>query len=97
MNPSILILDDSTSSVDAETEHLIRLALDKLIKGRTTFIITHRLPIIRNADLILVLKDGEIVELGKHDELMALNGLYQQTYLSQLAATQNSAENSTEA
>jgi len=97
MNPSILILDDSTSSVDAETEHLIRLALDKLIKGRTTFIITHRLPIIKNADLILVLKDGQIVELGKHDELMALNGLYQQTYLSQLAATQNSAENSTEA
>ncbi len=97
MNPSILILDDSTSSVDAETEHLIRLALDKLIKGRTTFIITHRLPIIRNADIILVLKDGQIVELGKHDELMAQNGLYQQTYLSQLAATQNSAENLTEA
>ena len=61
MDPSILILDDSTSSVDAETEHLIRLALDRLIKGRTTFIITHRLPIIRNADLILMLKDGEIV------------------------------------
>ena len=97
MNPSILILDDSTSSVDAETEHLIRLALGKLIKGRTTFIITHRLPIIKNADLILVLKDGKIVELGKHDELMALNGLYQQTYLSQLAATQNSAESLTEA
>jgi ATP-binding cassette subfamily B protein len=97
MNPSILILDDSTSSVDAETEHLIRLALDKLIKGRTTFIITHRLPIIRNADIILMLKDGQIVELGKHSELMAQNGLYRQTYLSQLAATQNSAEKSTEA
>jgi ATP-binding cassette subfamily B protein len=97
MNPSILILDDSTSSVDAETEHLIRLALDKLIKGRTTFIITHRLPIIRNADIILMLKDGQIVELGKHSELMAQNGLYRQTYLSQLAATQNSAEKSAEA
>ncbi len=97
MNPSILILDDSTSSVDAETEHLIRLALDKLIKGRTTFIITHRLPIIRNADIILMLKDGQIVEQGKHNELMAKNGLYRQTYLSQLAATQDSAENSTEA
>jgi ATP-binding cassette subfamily B protein len=61
-NPRILILDDSTSSVDAETERYIRLALDKLIKERTTFIITHRLPIIRNADLILVLKDGQIVD-----------------------------------
>jgi ATP-binding cassette subfamily B protein len=89
MDPSILILDDSTSSVDAETEHLIRLALDKLIKGRTTFIITHRLPIIRNADLILMLKDGEVAEQGKHDELMARESLYRQIYLSQLAATEN--------
>jgi ATP-binding cassette subfamily B protein len=97
MNPSILILDDSTSSVDAETEHLIRLALDRLIKGRTTFIITHRLPIIRNADIILMLKDGQIEEQGKHDELMAQDGLYRQTYLSQLDATQNSAESLTEA
>lgn len=87
MNPSILILDDSTSSVDAETEHLIRQALDKLVKGRTTFIITHRLPIIKNADLILMLKDGEIVERGRHDELMARNGLYYQIYQSQLSAT----------
>ncbi|MBI4282846.1 MAG: ABC transporter ATP-binding protein [Chloroflexi bacterium] len=88
-NPAILILDDSTSSVDAETERLIRLALDELIKGRTTFIITHRLPIIRNADLILMLGDGQIVEQGRHDELMAKNGLYKQTYLAQLAATQD--------
>jgi ATP-binding cassette subfamily B protein len=73
--------------VDAETEHLIRLALDKLIKGRTTFIITHRLPIIRNADIILMLKDGQIAEQGKHNELMAKNGLYRQIYLSQLSAT----------
>jgi ABC-type multidrug transport system fused ATPase/permease subunit len=93
VNPSILILDDSTSSVDAETEQLIRQALDKLIKGRTTFIITHRLPIIQNADLILMLKDGKIAEQGKHSELMAKNGLYRQTYLAQLAATQNSGEN----
>ncbi len=88
MDPAILILDDSMSSVDAETEHLIRMALDRLIKGRTTFIITHRLPIIKNADLILMLKDGRIVEQGKHDELMALNGLYRQTYLTQLEATE---------
>ena len=85
VNPSILILDDSTSSVDAETEHLIRDSLGKLIKGRTTFIITHRLPIIKNADLILVLKEGRVVERGRHSELMARNGLYRQIYQSQLS------------
>ncbi len=89
LNPRILVLDDSMSSVDADTEHLIRQALERLIKHRTTFLITHRLPIIRNADLILVLKDGRIIERGKHDELMAINGLYKETYLSQLAANQN--------
>ena len=92
VNPSILILDDSTSSVDAETEHLIRQALSKLVEGRTTFVITHRMSIIRNADLILVLKDGRIAERGKHDELMLKNGLYRDTYLGQLASqdgTQN--------
>jgi len=94
INPRVLILDDSTSSVDAETEHLIRQALDKLIEGRTTFIITHRLPIIKNADLILMLKDGKIVERGKHSDLMARNGLYQQIYQSQLSAPQGSGENS---
>ncbi len=89
-NPSILILDDSTSNVDAETEYLIRQALDRLIKGRTTFIITHRLPIIKNADLILVLKESQIVERGKHNDLMARKGLYQQIYQSQLSVTQDS-------
>ncbi|MBN1191813.1 MAG: ABC transporter ATP-binding protein [Dehalococcoidales bacterium] len=92
LDPGILILDDSTSSVDAETEHLIRRALEVLIKGRTTFIITHRLPIIRNADLILVLKDGRIVERGQHRDLMELNGLYKQTYLSQLSAPDGKTE-----
>ena len=92
INPSILILDDSTSSVDAETEHLIHQALDKLIKGRTTFIITHRLPIIKNADLILMLDKGKIAEMGKHSELMAREGLYYQVYQSQLAADNNSRE-----
>src|SRR3972149_5427604 len=76
VDPGILILDDSTASVDAETEKLIRQALDRLIKGRTTFIITHRLPIIQNADLILVLEDGHLVEKGKHDELVAREGAY---------------------
>jgi len=92
LNPSVLILDDSTSSVDAETEHLIRQALDKLIKGRTTFIITHRLPIIKNADLILVLQDGKVVERGKHNELMAKKGIYYKTYQAQLLAEQGSEE-----
>lgn len=92
-NPRILILDDSTSSVDAGTEYLIRQALDKLVQGRTTFIITHRLPIIKTADLILMLNKGQIVERGRHSELMARNGLYKRTYQSQLSATQGSGEN----
>jgi len=93
LNPGILILDDSTSSVDAETEHLIRRALDELIKERTTFVITHRLPIIKNADLILVLNEGQIAERGKHSNLMAKNGLYRQIYQSQLFVDQDSEEN----
>ncbi len=84
VNPRILILDDSTASVDAATERLIRQALDKLIKGRTTFIITHRLPIIQNADQILMLQDGVLVERGTHKELMAKGGLYKEVYESQL-------------
>ncbi len=96
INPNILILDDSTSSVDTETEHLIHQALDKLIKGRTTFIITHRLPIIKNADLILVLDEGRIAERGRHSELMAGDGLYRQIYQSQLSATQGSGDNGIE-
>jgi ATP-binding cassette subfamily B protein len=88
VNPSILILDDSTASVDAATERLIRQALDKLIKNRTTFIITHRLPIIQNADLILMLQDGVLAEKGTHDELMALGGLYKEVYESQLMLDQ---------
>jgi ABC-type multidrug transport system fused ATPase/permease subunit len=84
VNPSILILDDSTASVDAETEKLIRQALDQLIKNRTTFIITHRIPIIQNADLILMLEDGKIVEHGKHKDLIARNGLYKEIYETQL-------------
>lgn len=84
VNPSILILDDSTASVDAETEKLIRKALDELIKNRTTFIITHRIPIIQNADLILMLEDGNIAEKGTHKELIARSGLYKEIYETQL-------------
>lgn len=89
VNPAILILDDSTASVDAETEKLIRRALDRLIKGRTTFIITHRLPIIQNADLILMLQDGELVEQGTHRELMARDGIYKKVYESQMMIDQD--------
>lgn len=97
INPAILVLDDSTSSVDARTERLIRNALDELIKGRTTFIITHRLPLIQTADLILVLKDGEIVEQGKHLDLMARNGIYRQIYMAQMEVTQEAPTTLTEA
>lgn len=92
VDPSILILDDSTASVDSETEKLIRQALSKLIKGRTTFIITHRIPIIQNADIILMLQDGELVEKGTHEELLARNGVYKEIYESQLLVQQESQE-----
>jgi ABC-type multidrug transport system fused ATPase/permease subunit len=92
VDPSILILDDSTASVDAETEKLIRQALNRLIKGRTTFIITHRVPIIQNADLILVLDNGKLVEKGTHKELLAKKGLYKEVYESQLLISQGSEE-----
>jgi ABC-type multidrug transport system fused ATPase/permease subunit len=92
VDPAILILDDSTASVDAETEKLIRQALDRLIQGRTTFIITHRVPIIQNADLILMLQDGELVEKGTHEELLAKNGVYKEVYESQLLVPQGSEE-----
>lgn len=83
-NPRILILDDSTSSVDTETEYLIQQALSTLMHGRTTFVIAQRLLTLKKADLILVVDDGEIVERGTHDQLLALNGLYRQIYDLQL-------------
>jgi len=79
-NPRILILDDSTSSVDTETEAEIREALTRLMQGRTTFIIAHRIQSVMNADLILVLDRGRIVQRGTHDELMALEGIYRRIY-----------------
>jgi ATP-binding cassette subfamily B protein len=85
MNPRILILDDSTSSVDTQTEKLIQAALDTLMDGRTTFVIAHRLSTVRRADLILVMDKGQIVERGTHDELLARGGLYKEIYDLQLA------------
>jgi ATP-binding cassette subfamily B protein len=79
-NPRILILDDSTSSVDTETEAEIRIALDALMKNRTTFIIAHRIQSVMNADLILVMDKGEIIQKGKHKELAAQDGMYREIY-----------------
>lgn len=82
-DPKILILDEATSSVDTKTEMDIQRAMDNLMQGRTSFIIAHRLSTIRGADLILVMNDGDIVEQGTHDELMAANGFYAQLYSAQ--------------
>jgi len=79
-DPHILILDDSTSSVDTETEALIRTALKKLMKGRTTFIIAHRIQSVMIADIILVLDEGKIVQAGTHEELLAKEGMYREIY-----------------
>ena len=79
-DPAILILDEATSNIDTETEEIIQHAMDVLKKGRTTFIIAHRLSTIKNADRILVLDRGEIVEQGSHEELLAVNGQYAQMY-----------------
>ena len=78
-----LILDEATSSVDTRTEELVQKAMDKLTEGRTSFIIAHRLSTIKNADLILMMQDGNIVEQGSHDELLKLNGKYAELYNSQ--------------
>lgn len=85
INPRILILDDSTSSVDTKTEYSIQQALSIIMRGRTTFIIAQRLNSVKDADQILVLKDGEIIEQGRHEQLLALNGYYAETYRLQLA------------
>ncbi|MDO5551603.1 MAG: ATP-binding cassette domain-containing protein, partial [Lachnospiraceae bacterium] len=79
----MLILDEATSSVDTRTEIMIQSAMDKLMEGRTSFVIAHRLSTIQNADCILVLKDGNIVESGTHEELLKKNGFYAELYLSQ--------------
>ena len=84
INPPVLILDDSTSSVDVETEQQIQKALHQVMENRTTFIIAHRVSSVKEADLILVLKDGEIAAQGTHEELIARDGFYKNIYELQL-------------
>ena len=84
-DPAILILDEATSSVDTRTEVLIQKAMAQLMHGRTTFVIAHRLSTIRNADLILMMEHGRIVEKGTHEELLAANGRYADLYRSQFS------------
>ena len=86
-DPKILILDEATSSVDTRTEVQIQKAMDTLMKGRTSFIIAHRLSTIRDADCILVMKDGDIIEQGNHEELLAKGGFYAELYKSQFSKT----------
>lgn len=85
-DPKILILDEATSSVDTRTEVLIQKAMDNLMKGRTSFVIAHRLSTVRNADLILVMNNGDIVEQGTHEDLLTANGFYAKLYYSQFEA-----------
>jgi len=84
-DPDILILDEATSNVDTLTEIYIQRAMDALMKGRTSFIVAHRLSTIRDADMILVMNEGRIVEIGKHEELLERNGFYADMYKSQFA------------
>ena len=82
-DPQILILDEATSSVDTRMERLIQEAMNQLMKGRTSFVIAHRLSTIQNADRILVMRAGQIIEQGSHEELLAAGGLYNELYNSQ--------------
>ena len=93
LDPPILILDDSTSSVDTETEHRIQRALVEVMKGRTTFVIAHRLSTLKSADLVLVLDKGEIVQRGRHEELIEQPGLYRDIYELQLRPQEAMATN----
>lgn len=85
-NPPVLILDEATSSIDTRTERIVQDGMDKLMKGRTTFVIAHRLSTVRNSDCIMVLENGRIIERGSHDQLMELKGRYCQLYTGGLSA-----------
>ena len=79
-DPPVLILDEATSSIDTRTEQLVQEGMDRLMKGRTTFVIAHRLSTVRNSDCIMVLEQGRIIERGTHDQLMEEKGRYYQLY-----------------
>ena len=85
--PPMLILDEATSSIDTRTEIKIQNAFAKMMQGHTSFIVAHRLSTIREADIILVMKDGSVIEQGNHDELLEKNGFYAKLYNSQFAKT----------
>jgi ATP-binding cassette subfamily B protein len=84
-NPKILILDEATSSIDTRTEIKISEAMDEMMAGKTSFIVAHRLSTVQNADKILVMNNGAIVESGKHEELLEKGGFYAKIYMSQFA------------
>ena len=87
MDPAILILDEATSSIDTRTEQKVQSAFQEMLKGRTAFIVAHRLSTIQNADCILVMKDGNIIEKGSHNALLRENGFYKELYESQFQAS----------
>ena len=89
IDPTILVMDDSTSAVDMETEYIIQQKLKKVLAGRTTFIIAHRISSVKNADQILVMKDGAIAERGTHKELLAKKGIYYQMVQDQYRDLKN--------
>ena len=82
-NAPILVLDEATSNIDTRMEKIVQSAVDELVKGRTSFVIAHRLSTIKNADVIFVMKDGDIVESGTHQELLQKQGFYYELYNSQ--------------
>ena len=86
-SPPLLILDEATSNIDTRTELKIQAAFDKLMAGKTSFIVAHRLSTIRDADIILVMRDGQIVEQGNHRSLLAKNGFYAKLYNAQFELT----------
>ena len=88
-NSPFLILDEATSNVDTRTEELVQKAMDKLTEGKTSFIIAHRLSTIKNADLILVMNEGDIIEQGSHEELLEKDGFYAKLYNSQFESMLN--------
>jgi len=93
-NPKILLLDEATSALDSESESLVQDALDKLMKGRTTIIIAHRLSTVRNADVIVVMKKGKVVEIGNHEQLLELDGLYASLVNKQTVSAEKKMKNS---